>query len=89
MSEMSGGEKLLAFSTDVAERKIHVFEFSLAGWISGDKSHARCSGKFEIPFPEGSTGEELCFITSRGFDRIFFMASGNKIYKVDLNLIHA
>ncbi|WP_286137523.1 PKD-like family lipoprotein [Gabonibacter massiliensis] len=85
MSEMSGGEKLLAFSTDVAERKIHVFEFSLAGWISGDKSHARCSGKFEIPFPEGSTGEELCFITSRGFDRIFFMASGNKIYKVDLN----
>lgn len=83
--ELSGGKQMLAFACHVADRKVHVFEFSSDGWISGNKENARCSGKFEIPFPEGVSGGDLCFVTSQGFERIFFMASGNKIYKVDLN----
>ena len=85
MCEMSGGEQMLAFAYHAADQKVHVFEFSEAGWMSGDGENARCSGKYEISLPEGANGEGLCFTTSREYERIFFMSSGNKIYKVDLN----
>lgn len=85
MSEMSGGEQMLAFAFHAVDRKVHVFEFSSKGWESGNGEYARCSGKYEFVLPEGADGDELCFTTSRGFERVFFMATGNKIYKVDLN----
>lgn len=84
MSEMSGGKQMLAFALRFADREVHVFEFSLAGWESSNKDHARCSGKYEIPLP-AEAGEDVCFIASQGFARIFFMGCGNKIYKIDLN----
>lgn len=85
MSEMSGGAQMLAFAFHATDRKVHVFEFSSEGWESGNSENARCSGKYEFVLPEGADGDELCFTTSRGFERVFFMATGNKIYKVDLN----
>lgn len=84
MSEMSGGRQMLAFALQPADRKVHVFEFSSSGWESGNKEYARCSGKYEISLPE-QAGEDVCCITSQGFERIFFMGIGNKIYKIDLN----
>ena len=76
---------MLAFAFHATDRKVHVFEFSSEGWESGNSENARCSGKYEFVLPEGADGDELCFTTSRGFERVFFMATGNKIYKVDLN----
>lgn len=44
-----------------------------------------CSGLYELSLPNGAQAADCHFAASWGFGHILFMATGNKVYKIDLN----
>lgn len=60
----------------------HIYEFSNDGLSIGDR--ARCSGYYTF-MPSAGDEDSWQFASSCYFNNIFFYASGNKVYRVDLN----
>ena len=80
LAGMGASQKGMAILSE--GRQLHLYEFSNDGLYSGDRP--RCSGYYRF-MP--STGDEMSwqFATSCYFNNIFFYASGNKVFRVDLN----
>lgn len=64
-----------------AGQKVSAYEFDYRGFYN--PRYKRCSGYFEVDLTD--TPNAGCFATSSFFNRMFFYASGNKIYRVDLS----
>lgn len=75
--------KLLVFAYGKSDQKIHVYEIDPAGF--NDPTVAICSGKFEIAVPGVYGSDDIRCASSINFNRKFFIAAGNKVYRVDLN----
>lgn len=60
----------------------HIYEFNNDGLSNGDR--ARCSGYYTF-MPSAGDEDSWQFASSCYFNNIFFYASGNKVYRVDLN----
>ena len=71
--------KCMALAT--SGNAVYVYEFSIKGFSNADIK--RCS--YHAQFTPVGDVNECKFATSSYFDRMFFYASGNKIYRVDLN----
>lgn len=81
--------KILSFAYSRTDHGVYVYEINVdadkPAPYGNESNIPWCSGKFKVALPAGVDYENLCFTTSYLWDRLFFMAAGNKIYKVDLN----
>ncbi|MCR9011930.1 PKD-like family lipoprotein [Gabonibacter chumensis] len=77
--------KIVSILYSRTDHMLHVYEIN-ADAVRDPKT-PWCSGKFKVPLPAGVDYRDLCFTTSYLYDRLFFMAAENKIYKVDLNRV--
>ena len=73
---ISSGSRVYAVAS-TGGSAMTVFEISE---VDGDP----CTGLFQFSLPE-TTADQCKFITAHAYDRIFFFAAGNALYKVDLN----
>lgn len=73
--------KIMAVAT--AGNGLYAYEFSPA-MIMGGKKGSNCSGYWELTPETGNMEEKLPVATSAYFDRMFYYAVGNKIYRADL-----
>lgn len=64
---------------------LYAYELSAKAIMGTTKEKAYCSGYWEIVPEEPIVGKDIYIASSAAFDRIFFLAIGNKIYRVDLN----
>lgn len=62
---------------------LYIYEFDTEA-LMGSGSVAPCSGYFELTVEE-NISDTYSIASSSGYDRIFFFAAGNKIYRADLN----
>ena len=53
--------------------------------FSSSAAEPTCSGLYELSLPNGAQAADCHFAASWGFGHILFMATGNKVYKIDLN----
>lgn len=71
---LSNGGRAMAIAT-LGGQAVTIFEFSNAA--------EPCTGKYELNLP--APADQCKFIAAHAYDRIFFVAAGNALYKVDLN----
>lgn len=64
---------------------VYAYELSAKAIMGTDKESPYCSGYWEIVPDEPIIGKDVHVASSGEFDRMFFLAAGNKIYRVDLN----
>ena len=79
---LGASQKGMAIACDEGSRQLYIYEFSNDGLYAGNQ--ARCSGFYKfVP----AVGDEVTwqFATSCFFNNVFFYASGNKVFRVDLN----
>lgn len=77
------GNKVLVFAYSKVDNKLHIYELDANALNNNELPY--CSAKSELTIPGTVNPQELSFATGYVFHRIFFMASGNTLYKVDLN----
>lgn len=72
----------IAIAYGQRDGQLHIYEFNTDG-LGGGNAPA-CSGYFTIS-PIGGQPQDWSFASSSGYNRIFYYAYANKIYRIDLN----
>ncbi|KGL50193.1 hypothetical protein HQ35_05990 [Porphyromonas cangingivalis] len=64
---------------------LYLYEISPKAIMGEARRKPYCSGYWEFTPEVSIAGKDIAVATSGAYDRMFFYASGNKIYRVDLN----